>query len=91
MKRVDSQATLLQLSGYFKESLEIYDKKADYIRKSNESQDVMSGCMIHKGDALRMSGEYEEAEREYLTIKSQKMRPVALVHLAELYFLQGND
>lgn len=37
MSRVDSQATLLQLSGYYKESLEVYDKKVDFIRRTNES------------------------------------------------------
>jgi hypothetical protein len=37
MGKVDGQATLLQLSGYYKDSLEIYDKKVDFIRKTNES------------------------------------------------------
>ena len=37
MLKIDSQATLLQLSGYYQESLEVYDKKVDFIRKSNES------------------------------------------------------
>lgn len=36
MGKVDGQATLLQMSGYFKDSIDIYDKKVDYIRKSNE-------------------------------------------------------
>lgn len=38
MMKIDSQATLLQLSGYYQESLQVYDKKVDFIRKSNESQ-----------------------------------------------------
>lgn len=35
MGKVDGQATLLQLSGYFKDSLDIYDKRVDFIRKTN--------------------------------------------------------
>lgn len=35
MGKIDGQATLLQLSGYYKDSLEIYDKKVDFIRKTN--------------------------------------------------------
>lgn len=38
MEKVDSQATVLQLSGYYKQSLQIYDKKVDFIRKTTQSQ-----------------------------------------------------
>lgn len=58
MGKIDSQATVLQLSGYFKESLEIYDKKVDFIRKSNESDENMNRCLIKKADALTLNGEY---------------------------------
>ena len=37
MNKIDGQATLLQINGYYKESLDIYDKKVDFIRKTNES------------------------------------------------------
>ena len=35
MKKVDGQATLLQINGYYKDSLEVYDRKVDFIRKTN--------------------------------------------------------
>lgn len=57
MSKVDGQATLLQLSGYYKDSLEIYDKKVDFIRKTNESEETMNRCLIRKADALALSGE----------------------------------
>jgi tetratricopeptide (TPR) repeat protein len=37
MKRINSQAAILQMSGYFKESLEVYENKSDFLRKSNAS------------------------------------------------------
>jgi hypothetical protein len=58
MSKVDGQATLLQISGYYKDSLDIYDRKVDFIRKTNESEEVMNRCMIKKGDALALSGDY---------------------------------
>ena len=61
--RADSQATLLQLSGYHKESVEFYDKKVDNIRKSNESEDAMNRIIVKKADALRISGDFESAEK----------------------------
>lgn len=33
--KIDSQATILQLSGYHSEGLEIYDKKVNFIRKTH--------------------------------------------------------
>lgn len=56
MSKVDGQATLLQMSGYYKDSLQIYDKKVDFIRKTNESQETMNRCLIRKADALALSG-----------------------------------
>lgn len=35
LAKVDSQATLLQLSGYYQESLDVYNKKVDSVRKTN--------------------------------------------------------
>jgi hypothetical protein len=71
MGKIDSQATVLQLSGYFKESLEIYDKKVDFIRKTNESDEIMNRCLIKKADALALNGEYEAAEKEYLEVSKK--------------------
>lgn len=31
----NSQAVILQMSGYFKESLEVYDKKVEYLKQAN--------------------------------------------------------
>lgn len=61
MGKIDGQATLLQISGYYKDSLDIYDKKVDFIRKTNESEEVMNRCLIKKGDALVLSGDYNTA------------------------------
>jgi hypothetical protein len=63
MMKIDSQATLLQLSGYYKESLEVYDKKVDFIRKTAESEESVNKCLIFKADALRRSGEFDNAEK----------------------------
>jgi hypothetical protein len=38
MTKIDSQATLLQLYGYHNESLEVYSKKIDSLRKTNDSE-----------------------------------------------------
>ena len=35
MSKVDGQATILQINGYYKDSLEVYDRKVDLIRKTN--------------------------------------------------------
>ena len=56
--KVDSQATLLQLSGYYKESLDISNKKLDQIRKTRDSDESIDRCIIRKADALRISGDF---------------------------------
>lgn len=56
--KVDSQATLLQLSGYYKESLDIFNKKVDHIRETKDSEESMDRCIIRKADALRISGDF---------------------------------
>lgn len=38
MVKIDSQATLLQLYGYHNESLEVYIKKVESLRKTNDSE-----------------------------------------------------
>jgi hypothetical protein len=90
--KVDSQATLLQLSGYYKESLEVYSRKVDAIRKTSESEENMDRCNIRKADALRISGDFEASEKEYqVCCKSEKMKLVSLIHLAELYMQRGEE
>ena len=49
------------MSGYFKESLEVYDRKVDFLEKSNASKAELSKFMILRGDAYRMTEDYEEA------------------------------
>lgn len=56
--KVDSQATLLQLSGYYKESLDIFNKKVENIRKTKDSEESIDRCIIRKADALRISGDF---------------------------------
>lgn len=57
MSKIDSQATLLQLYGYHNESLEIYSKKVNSLRRTNDSEENVGRCLIRKADALRISGD----------------------------------
>jgi hypothetical protein len=94
MGKIDGQATLLQLAGYLKDSLHLYDRRADSLRRSaggRLQEEAVARCSILKGDALRRSGEFEAAEREYLTVREERMRLVSLVHLAELYLHRGEE
>ena len=74
------------MSGYFKESIEVYDRKFQYIRKSQPSQDVIDKHAIEMGDVYRMNEDYKLAEEQYQSVKGGKMHLISLVHLAELYF-----
>jgi tetratricopeptide (TPR) repeat protein len=94
MSKVDSQATLLQLAGYYDDALQIYDQRVINIRNSaNEEEDSMNRCLIRKGDALRISGDYTSAEKEYqaTSTKSEKFKLISKIHLAELYILRGQE
>jgi hypothetical protein len=59
IRRDNSQAVILQMSGYFKESLEVYDKKVDYLRKVNAKEEELAKYVILRGDAYRMTEDYE--------------------------------
>lgn len=87
MGKVDGQATLLQFSGYYKDSIDIYDKKVDFIRKTNESEEVMNRCLIRKADALALTGDFSAAEKAYQSVNSssQTIKVIALIHLADMY------
>ena len=61
MTKIDGQATLLQLSGYYKDSLDIYDKKVEHLKKTSKQYEAIYQCMIHKGDALAINGDYDGA------------------------------
>jgi hypothetical protein len=45
--------------------LEVYNKKIENIRKSNDSEENVGRCLIQKADALRASGDFNSAEKEY--------------------------
>ncbi len=47
------------MSGYFKESLEIYDKKVEFLRKTGASEAELAKYTILRGDAYRMTEDYE--------------------------------
>ena len=79
------------MSGYFKESLEVYDRKVEFLEKSNASKAELSKFMILRGDAYRMTEDYEEAEKEYKSIPDEDYKSVAMVHLFELYLKKGDD
>lgn len=91
MSKIDSQATLLQLYGYHNESLEVYNKKIDIVRKSKDSEENIGRCLIQKADALRASGDFDSAEKEYSEAcsLSEKMKIISNIHLAELYIQKG--
>lgn len=84
--RISSQATILQMSGYFEDSLLIYNQKLEMIRKSQPSQQVLDKHRIELGDAYRINEQFDKAEEQFLSIKEGKMLLIAYVHLAELYF-----
>jgi hypothetical protein len=58
MKRVKGQATVLQMSGYFKDSLDIYNHKLEVIRKTQPSQDVLNQYIIELGDAYKINEQF---------------------------------
>jgi hypothetical protein len=63
MGRIDGQAALLQMSGYLKDSLEMYDRRVELLKGSDDasSEEEIGRCVVLKADALRRSGEYEGA------------------------------
>jgi tetratricopeptide (TPR) repeat protein len=86
ISRINSQATILQMSGYFQDSLEVYNQKLSVIRKSQASQELLDEHTIQLGDAYRINEDFDKAEKELLSIKEGKGKLRANVHLAELYF-----
>lgn len=50
------------MSGYFKDSLKIYDHKLQIIRQSQPSQEILDRHTIELGDAYRINEEFEKAE-----------------------------
>ena len=53
----------------------------------------MNRCLIRKADALAISGQYETAQQEYMSVssKSQKVKVIGLIHLADLYMRKGEE
>ena len=58
IRRDNSQAVILQMSGYFKESLEVYERKVEYLKKINASEEELSKYIILRGDAYRMNEDF---------------------------------
>lgn len=46
------------MSGYFKEALQIYDKKVEFLIKTKASEGEISKYMILRGDAYRTTEDY---------------------------------
>lgn len=61
MKKIRNQGNVLQLSGYYKECIEIYNRKLEEITRTNKPAAMLDEYKIEKGDALKMSEEYELA------------------------------
>jgi hypothetical protein len=79
------------MHGYFRESLEIYEKKVEYLKKISAPASEVSKYQILRGDAYRLNEEFEEAEKEYKSLPDENYRLVGLVHLLELYLKKGDD
>ena len=73
--------------------MEVYNKKIENIRKSNDSEENVGSCLIQKADALRASGDFDSAEKEYSVAcsLSDKMKMISSIHLAELYLQKGEE
>jgi hypothetical protein len=63
MGNIDGQVTLLQMSGYLKDSLNMYDRRVELLKGSYDvcTEEEIGRCVVLKADALRRSGEYEGA------------------------------
>lgn len=53
-----SQAVVLKMHGYFRESLEIYEKKVEYLKGINAPASEISKYQILRGDAYRLNEEF---------------------------------
>ena len=63
IKKDNSQAIILQMNGYFKESLQIYQKKVEYLRKIKAPETQLCKYTLLTGDAYRLNEDYDEAEK----------------------------
>lgn len=79
------------MSGYYKESLEVYDKKYQFIRNSQPSQEVMDRHTIELGDVFMMNEDFKKAEEQYLSCRNGKHQLIVLSRLAELYIKTKDD
>jgi len=59
VRRDTSQAIILQMSGYFKEALEVYNKKVEFLREHGGSATELNKYIILRGDAYRLNEDYE--------------------------------
>ena len=84
VKKVDGQATLLQINGEYKDSLEVYDRKVYFIRKTEYSSSVMN--QTHKKQ-MHSPWQAITLNPKKHTDKPlpQKIKDKLLVHLAKKY------
>jgi hypothetical protein len=47
------------MSGYFKEALQVYDKKVEFLMKTRASEAELAKYMILRGDAYRITEDFE--------------------------------
>lgn len=62
MCKIDSQAPLLQQSGYYTECIEVCDRKVNDLKKSNQEITTVGKYVLLKGDAYRLNEQYDKAE-----------------------------
>lgn len=43
------------MSGYFKETLEVYDRKVEYLKRVNAPESELNKYIILRGDAYRLN------------------------------------
>jgi hypothetical protein len=65
MKKIKNQGNILQLSGYYKDSISVYDRKLEQITRTNKPAVMLDEFRIEKGDSLRMNEEFEASEKIY--------------------------
>jgi hypothetical protein len=59
IEKDNSQAIILQMSGYFKETLEVYDRKVEYLKKIKAPENELNKFIILRGDAYRLNEDFE--------------------------------
>ena len=91
LRRDISQAVILQMTSYFKEALDVYDRKVEFLQRVGAPKTQINKFILLRGDAYRLNEDYEEAERDYKSVEGEEDELVAKVHLLELYLKKGDQ